>query len=95
MQLIGYVDGQEIRFDFRPPSSFTATLPQNKTGVCIVELHAIDDAGNMSAYCDSVVMIDFDRLSVRAITANFINRQHNGNLFMRAVDSGFTYKELI
>lgn len=67
MNLIGYVNGAEIRFDFRPPSTFTATLPATKSGACVVELHAVDDAGNVDGYTAEAVLIDFDQLRFRAI----------------------------
>lgn len=89
MILIGYVDGQEIRFDFHPPSQFTATLPAKKSGTCIVELHAIDDAGNVSAYCDTVIMIDFDHLSVRVVKPEFMSRERSNPFNAKALCARF------
>jgi hypothetical protein len=71
MRLIGCVDGVEISFDFHPPSTFTAEIPRQIDGTYIVQLQAIDDAGNVTNYSNIFVLINFNALKFQILESPF------------------------
>lgn len=95
MKLIGYLDGVEVAFDFYPPNQFKAEIPKNKSGIYIVELHAVDDAGNQTNMCDMAVLIDFDRLKFKILDTEFEYRMNSEEFGYKELQQKFTYKELI
>jgi len=92
MKLIGHVKGVEISFDFHPPNIYKAIIPKQFDGVYIVNLKAIDDAGNENNYADMIVCIDFDEMSFKVLENNLkyiINDEKYGYL---ELDSKYTFK---
>lgn len=85
MRLIGHVDGVEISFDFHPPSTFTAEIPRQLDGTYILQLQAIDDAGNVTNYSNIFIKIDFSALKFQMLESPF-GFIHNG--------TGLAYFEL-
>ena len=64
VKLVGKIDGQDVIFERREGDRWDATVPRNLTGVYIVELTAVDAAGNV-AYCARyIVTIDLAALCV-------------------------------
>ncbi|MDF2800219.1 MAG: hypothetical protein K0S61_122 [Anaerocolumna sp.] len=84
MQLIGFLDGVEVSFDFLPPNTFTAEIPKQNSGVYILELHARDSAGNMTYYNNIFIKIDYLKLEVRIIMDNYDIIQNS---------EGFSYRQ--
>jgi hypothetical protein len=75
MTLIGRYLGREIVFNlvnqFGGKWLFKAAIPAVDSGTVILELYATDDAGNVGTRVESVVMIDFDSLSVKVLWNDF------------------------
>lgn len=71
MRLVGYVDGVEITFDFTPPNTFKAVIPKQLDGTYIVQLHAIDDAGNITNYFNVFVIIDMQKMRFKVLPKNY------------------------
>jgi hypothetical protein len=102
MRLIGYVDGEEVKFDFTPPNRFTAVIPKQKDGIYIVELHASDEAGNSTSYFNIFVKIDFQHMTIKILPSTF-GYVENGQGFgyreiegylTKPIADGFGYKEM-
>lgn len=86
MKLLGYVDGVEVKFDFYPPNLFKAEIPKQLDGTYIIQLQAVDDAGNITGYSNIFVKIDFTSLKVQILPKNF-DYIKNGE--------GFGYKKVV
>lgn len=71
VNLIGYVKGVEISFDFYPPNTYKGIIPKQVDGRYIVELRAIDEAGNISGTTDTFILIDFDKLEYKVIEESY------------------------
>jgi hypothetical protein len=95
MKLIGYLDGIEVRFDFYSPNIFKAEIPKKMSGMYIIELHAVDEAGNQTNLCNTVVLIDFDKLTFKILDKNFIEKVENKNYGFKELHQEYTYKELM
>lgn len=67
MRLIGSIDGVEVNFDFYPPNQFKAEIPKKLDGVYVVELKALDDAGNETNYSNIFIKIDFQKMSFSVV----------------------------
>ena len=91
MKLIGYVGGAEIAFSFCPPNLFKAEIPKNQNGIYIVELHAVDDAGNQSGFTNIFVKIDFQQLKVSILSPNFNFIENGINLGYREIQNTYEY----
>jgi hypothetical protein len=78
MRLIGYIDGVEITFDFYPPNTFKAEIPKRLDGTYIVQLRAIDSAGNESNYSNVFIRIDFEKLNIQVLPLNFEYKNNEG-----------------
>lgn len=64
VKLQGIIDGQSVIFERDKGDWWKAAIPRNLNGVYIVELTAIDAAGNM-AYCAKyIITIDLSALCV-------------------------------
>lgn len=94
MQLIGYIDGIEVNFDFIPPDKFTAEIPKKMSGVYIVELHAIDAAGNTSSYSNIFIKIDFQNLKVEMLQLNYDHKNNNEENKFNELECEFRSLEL-
>ncbi|KZL93568.1 PF13754 domain-containing protein [Clostridium magnum] len=95
MKLVGYINGIEVRFDFYPPNQFKAEIPKRMSGIYLLELHAIDDAGNQSNMCDMAVLIDFDKLTFKVLDSEFIHETNNEEFGYKELQPEFLYKELV
>lgn len=67
MKLLGYIDGVEVRFDFYPPNKWKAVIPKKFTGKYILQLKAVDKAGNESNFSDLFICIDFRNMKVKIL----------------------------
>ena len=95
MKLIGYLDGVEAKFNFYPPNTFKAEIPKKMNGIYIVELHAIDDAGNQTNISNIAVLIDFDKLTFKVINSGLIYKESSSEYGYTEFPQEFGYKELI
>lgn len=95
MKFIGYVDGIDVKFDFYPPNIFKAEIPKKKSGIYILELHAIDEAGNETNLSDIFIDIDFQKMSMKLIGDTFSFIKNSENFSYEALKSPFDYKGLI
>ena len=103
MKLLGYIDGVEVKFDFYSPNIFKAEIPKKMNGIYILELHAIDEAGNQTNMCSITVIIDFDKLSFKILDTSMICKVENKDLEFNTLkdilgfkteDEVFEFKEL-
>jgi len=85
MKLIGYVKGVEISFDFHPPNIYKAVIPKQFDGIYIVNLKAVDEAGNENNYADMIVCINFDEKSFKV---------HENNIKHIKKEEKYVYIEL-
>lgn len=95
MNMIGFLDGVEVRFDFTPPNTFKAVVPKKMNGKYIVQLHCTDDAGNITNLSEISVLIDFDKLTFKALELDLNHNIEKENYSFKEFNSGFDYKELI
>lgn len=93
MRLIGYVGGVEVSFDFTPPNTFKASVPKRQDGVYIVELHAVDNAGNITNYSGIFIKIDYKNLSIELLPGNYPFKVEEKSINLENVDSSFKVKE--
>lgn len=94
MKLIGYLDGIEVKFDFYPPNTFKAEVPKRIDGTYIIELHAADDAGNITNYSNLFVKIDFNLLKISILPFNFSDKTYQENNHIIEITSNFSFKEI-
>lgn len=59
--------GIEVLFDFYPPNQFKAYLPKRLDGTYIVQLKAIDEAGNEGNYSNIFIKIDFQKMTLNIL----------------------------
>jgi len=96
MRLVGYINGMEVSFDFYPPSSYKANIPKHLEGSYIVQLKAIDDAGNEANYTDILVYFDFQKMEFMILNYNYSHEIIvNTNYSVKSIESNFTYKEVV
>ena len=92
MKLIGYIKGVEISFDFHPPNIYKAIIPKQFDGVYIVNLKAIDDAGNENNYADMIVCIDFDKMSFKVLENNLKHIKKEENYIFNIIEGDVVSK---
>jgi hypothetical protein len=92
MKLIGYIDGVEVTFDFYPPNIFRAEVPKHLNGTYIVQLKAIDAAGNVTNYSNIFIKIDFEKLTIQVLPSNF-DYKNSFEYETHEVVSKFAHKE--
>jgi hypothetical protein len=85
MRLIGYVDGVQVTFTYTPPNTWTAIIPKQLDGIYIVELHAINEAGNIANYSGMIVKIDFSNLKIEVLENDILQQE---------INDGFIFEEL-
>jgi hypothetical protein len=95
MRLVGYVDGIEVRFDFCPPSTFKAEIPRQLDGTYILQLRAIDDAGNETNYSNIFIKIDFQQLKIQILPINYSCIENGVNMAYRELNNGFNVLPMI
>lgn len=86
MILVGQVGGVEIKFDFTPPNTFKAEIPKQLNGTYIVQLQAIDDAGNITGYSNIFIKIDFSSMRVKIFDNNYRHLDESKNFTFREID---------
>lgn len=79
MRLIGYAEGIEVLFDFYPPNTFKAEIPKKLNGIYVLELHAIDEAGNQNNYTNMVITIDFNQLAFKILKQDFLSNENKND----------------
>lgn len=94
MRLIGYIEGVEVTFDFYPPNTFRAVFPRQLDGTYIVELHAIDDAGNETVYTNLFVLIDFQSMIFRVLGTDFGVTNNSDNYLFHVSEPNMEYKQM-
>ncbi|WP_146005379.1 PF13754 domain-containing protein [Haloimpatiens massiliensis] len=94
MRLIGYLDGVEISFDFYPPNVFKATIPKSVKGTYIVQLKAIDNAGNETNQADIYMFIDFQKMIFRKLDSKYICKHENSEFVCVKLKNNYYYREL-
>lgn len=88
LKLIGYVDGIEISFDFYPPNIFKGIIPKKLNGRYIVQLKAIDEAGNETNTAEVYVYIDFKKMIFKVLDENYkFNIDNNGLGYIEVKDT--------
>jgi hypothetical protein len=89
MRLIGHYLDRDIIFDLVEEKAGTWTfqtrIPAISSGYIILELYAIDDAGNIGTSRESIVLIDFNNLTIEVLW---------NKMSATKVDSGIHAKEL-
>ncbi|MDP4109322.1 MAG: PF13754 domain-containing protein [Bacillota bacterium] len=95
MKLTGYINGTEICFDFRPPSTFAAEIPRNISGVYILELHAADNAGNQANECSAAVLVNFNELIFKILDIEYGYEPGKEEFKFTKLPPEFSYKELV
>lgn len=95
MKLIGQVNGVEISFDFCPPNSFNAVIPSGLNGTCIIQLKAVDDAGNETNQAGIYMLVDFQKMTFKKLDSNYVNKYENSKFSRMTVSSNYSYKELV
>lgn len=103
MKLIGYVDGIEVNFDFYPPNIYKAIIAKRLNGRYIVQLKALDDAGNETSSTDTYMYIDFQQMIFKVLGDKFkFNIDYNNleyeeikNIYnSKEIDNKFNFKEV-
>lgn len=64
VKLVGSIEGQEIVFSRKDGDIWETSIPSSENGVYILELTAVDEAGNTSFVAKYVVTIDTTALQV-------------------------------
>lgn len=75
MKLLGYIDGIEVKFDFYLPNKWKATIPKKITGKYILQLKAVDEAGNETNFSDLFICIDFQNMKVQILGKKYDFRE--------------------
>lgn len=103
MKLVGYVDGVEVSFSFYPPNTFKAIIPKRLNGKYIVELKAIDDAGNENGETSIYMYIDFQSMHFKILNEKYMfNIDENNTKFIEVENiydsieciNEFSFKEI-
>ena len=64
VSLTGKIDGQEIIFTRKFGDEWETVIPQNLSGIYVVELTAVDEAGNIGFLTKYIVTIDLSAMRV-------------------------------
>lgn len=94
MKLIGHVDGVEIRFDFYPPNLFRAIIPKHLTGKYVLELKAIDEAGNYDFKTNIFIHVDFQSMSFRILENKYVFNANEDKLWSIEIKEDFSALQL-
>lgn len=62
-KVVGYYNDHEILFNKLSETVFSAAFPTDLRGSIILELYAVDMAGNVGTHKESIVLIDFKNLT--------------------------------
>lgn len=94
MKLVGYIDGIEVNFDFYPPHTFKCTIPKTINGRYIVQLKAVDDAGNETNLTKIYVYIDFKKMDFVILDKIFTFNIDNSDFDYLKIDNLYDFKQL-
>lgn len=94
MRLIGYIDGIEVSFDFYPPNIYRAIIPKRLNGRYIVQLKAIDQAGNETNTSDIYMYIDLKQMIFNVLEDKFKFNIDNNGLGYVEVNNIYNSKEI-
>ncbi|WP_461206935.1 Ig-like domain-containing protein [Clostridium sp. DL1XJH146] len=94
MRMVGYVNGIEVSFDFIPPNTFKAEIQKKISGQYIIQLKAIDSAGNETNYSDLFVRIDFQKMEVKILDENFRFNKNGVNFGFSILSKDTNTKEI-
>lgn len=95
MKLIGYINGIEIKFNFYPPDKWEAIIPKEFSGKYILQLKAIDDAGNEAGFTSIIVCVDFTKMAFEVIDKQFKTKDSSSNYVYNELDGHYRFKELV
>lgn len=95
MKLVGYVDGIEISFNFCPPNIYEAVIPKRLNGKYIVQLKAIDDAGNETNMADTYMYMDFQQMIFKNLGNKFRFNIDDSKFGFKEVSNQYSHKELM
>ncbi len=70
-RLVGMINGKPISFVAGENNTWSGIVPANLRGIYVVELTAMDEAGNVAYMTDVIVTIDTTKLAVSIEIANF------------------------
>lgn len=94
MRLAGYVDGIEIAFDFYPPNTYKAIIPKKLNGRYIVQLKAVDEAGNETNLSENYMYIDFQQMIFKILDDKFKFNVDDNNLAYMEVKNIYNSREV-
>ena len=92
MKLIGYINGVEVSFDFYPPNTWRATIPTDITGRFVLQLKAIDDAGNSTNNIYVYVYIDFQNMIFKVLDKKFGYKNNSKDYCYGIIDNEYETK---
>lgn len=64
VQLTGKIDGKDIIFNRKNGDVWETIIPKNLSGIYVVELTAVDEAGNIGFLAKYIVTIDLSAMRV-------------------------------
>lgn len=64
IKLTGTVDGEQVMFERKSRDTWICTVPATLSGTYVIDLTAIDEAGNVAYYAKFIVAIDITALRV-------------------------------
>lgn len=85
VELTGIIDGQDIVFRREKEDWWSATIPPNLNGIYIVELTAIDEAGNVSYTTKYIITIDTSLLRVTLQPLKYYSKLLSQNYYAKMV----------
>lgn len=95
MKLTGYINGAEVNFNFCPPNQWNAILPTDETGKYIVQLLAIDDAGNKIGKTGIYVYINFKLMTFKVLDSKHGFKVNSPNFGYEELKSYFKHEIII
>lgn len=91
MKLVGYVNGIEVAFDFYPPNTWKVIVSADITGRFVIQLKAIDEAGNSTSAMYVYVYIDFKNMVFKVLDEKYGYEFNSKNYCYGIIDNEYTY----
>jgi hypothetical protein len=92
MRLIGHYLDRDIIFDLIKEDAgtwiFQTRIPAISSGYIVLELYAIDDAGNIGTAKESIVLIDFLNLTVEVLWSDLSVDKYDSGIHAKGFDNG-------
>ena len=99
MKLIGRYLDREIIFDFIAEENgrylFRTQIPPVESGEVVLELFAIDDAGNVGTHRQALILIDFKSLSINVLENNLNAKQERTEFEAKLISNSYRCKEIL